>query len=71
MKFSIINQYLYPYYLKMLYQVLARMPDQDATFVNGYSLFTCCNAEVVFELVPRRASQLALIFLVIKHQCRI
>ena len=43
--------------------------DQGAIFVNGYSLFTCCNVEEIFEQVPHRASQIARILAVIKHQC--
>ena len=55
----------------MLYQALARLSGQGVTFVNGYSLFTCYNTEMAFELVPRRASQIALTFVVINYQCRI
>ncbi len=51
------------------------MPPQDAfsgaTRGNGYSLFDCCNAGLIFEVAPRRARQLAPICVVIKSLCRI
>jgi len=33
--------------LQDVYQALARMSGQ-ATFVNGYFLFTCCNTEMAY-----------------------
>ncbi|AGH80280.1 hypothetical protein PCNPT3_01690 [Psychromonas sp. CNPT3] len=55
----------------MLYQALVKIAIQGVALINGYSLFIGCNAQVIFELAPQRASQLELIFVVIKHQCRI
>jgi hypothetical protein len=53
----------------MLYQALARMPDQGATF--PFHLLQRRGAIVYKKrAIAHRASQLALIFVVIKHQCR-
>jgi hypothetical protein len=38
---------------------------------NGYSLFDCCNAALIFEHVPRRERQIIPICFVIKSLCRI
>jgi uncharacterized protein YhhL (DUF1145 family) len=39
--------------------------------LNGYSLFDCCNAVLVFECAPRRAKKMVPIWGVIKSLCRI